>query len=545
MSLDTGKLPVTRIHGTDLAHLRFTESERKEFIQLWLFFHYLLCRLDPRQPVEAYLPDVKDPDDNLVDSTQERLCPYFIIISVVITLMALHWLYRCLSSATFRLLQIDTLSPLGFVLLIFYFAGTAIFNFVGATTTAEKGVRAAQLALANLIPLYFSSGREFGAHILGISLEAYGIIHRTTGFMAALQAAIHVTIGYQNNAFNLSSPTGFNGLLVGFKSHINAQWFSGGCMLLSLLILPMVKRRVYEVFFITHLVCAVIALVAIWRHIDSSHSQSRRYILASLCGLTATGALQLLRLIYRNVAVGRKSVRIVARPYSEDIVQAVLYIPRPWKVRAGERINLGVPFLGLFYLFQAHPFTIAWWEEDYEGNADSISLMFRARTGFTRKVLDCLEPDREYWAWIDGPFGPSSPQNFGSSREIADFGHILMVTTGIGIAAQLPYIKELLRKYRNASVNTQTISLVWQLDRTGDWESARDWLQQLVKEDDGYVAVYDPLRTDSPQEPRKIGHHELISLYGGEVNWADILAGEMGKRTGKLLLYSFRKAADT
>lgn len=50
------------------------------------------------------------------------------------------------------------------------------------------------------------------------------------------------------------------------------------------------------------------------------------------------------------------------------------------------------------------------------------------------------------------------------------------------------------------------------------------------------VAVYDPLRTDSPQEPRKIGHHELISLYGGEVNWADILAGEMGKRTGKLLV---------
>ncbi|KAE8406763.1 hypothetical protein BDV37DRAFT_242496 [Aspergillus pseudonomiae] len=70
MSLDTGKLPVTRIHGTDLAHLRFTESERKEFIQLWLFFHYLLCRLDPRQPVEAYLPDVKDPDDNCLENLE-------------------------------------------------------------------------------------------------------------------------------------------------------------------------------------------------------------------------------------------------------------------------------------------------------------------------------------------------------------------------------------------------------------------------------------------------------------------------------------------
>lgn len=55
-----------------------------------------------------------------------------------------------------------------------------------------------------------------------------------------------------------------------------------------------------------------------------------------------------------------------------------------------------------------------------------------------------------------------------------DYGHLLMVISGISIAAQLLYIKELLERCCNAEVCTQKISLVWQLDQTGDWESARD-----------------------------------------------------------------------
>ncbi|KAJ5946400.1 hypothetical protein N7454_003239 [Penicillium verhagenii] len=54
-----------------------------------------------------------------------------------------------------------------------------------------------------------------------------------------------------------------------------------------------------------------------------------------------------------------------------------------------------------------------------------------------------------------------------------------MVATGLGIASQLPYIKELLDGHEKAEVRTQRISLVWQLERVGDWESARDLLQML------------------------------------------------------------------
>ena len=42
-----------------------------------------------------------------------------------------------------------------------------------------------------------------------------------------------------------------------------------------------------------------------------------------------------------------------------------------------------------------------------------------------------------------------------------------MVATGIGIAAQLPYLKELIKGFNNCETRTRRIHLVWQLDLVG------------------------------------------------------------------------------
>ncbi|KAE8396950.1 hypothetical protein BDV37DRAFT_277291 [Aspergillus pseudonomiae] len=488
-------LSIKRLYAEDLVYSRFTEAERKDFIQLVLFFCDLAHRWGLASEIYPQSPRSPDVEENDMCEMSEDSVPY--------------------PRSSWRVFGIDSLSPLQVAMVMVYFIGTAVCNFIGVNTPSEKGTRAAHLSLINLLPLYFSGGRDFSARLLGLSLETYGIIHRTAGFMTVIQATVHVVITYHEVPFD------------------------SGCMFLSLLLLPTVKRRVYEVFLVTHLACAVLGLIWIWQHLDPAHDLSRKYLLACICTFTITGTFQLLRIIYRNKVLGKRSVRMVMKPYAEDIVQAILHLPRPWEVRAGERINLGVPSLGIFYLFQSHPFSITWWEVNAEGEAISVSILFRARTGFTRKALKCMEPDREYWAWIDGPFGPSPVHNYGLSREVGDYGHILMITTGIGIAAQLPYIKELLYLHRNARVTTQKITLVWQLDRTGDWESSRDWLQNLVKQDDGYmleVMVYDPSSADNIQVPRKIGHHDLISFYGGKVNWEKILSTEMKRQAGKLLV---------
>jgi hypothetical protein len=62
-------------------------------------------------------------------------------------------------------------------------------------------------------------------------------------------------------------------------------------------------------------------------------------------------------------------------------------------VRAGEQVNLGIPSLGLFYLLQAYPFSITWWEDNVKEEVELISLMFYAYNGFIRKLLQHVEPD--------------------------------------------------------------------------------------------------------------------------------------------------------
>jgi predicted ferric reductase len=251
----------------------------------------------------------------------------------------------------------------------------------------------------------------------------------------------------------------------------------------------MVKRRIYEAFLYTHLVFALVGLYAIWKHLPPKSTKLQWFVAACLAAFSTTTLFQVVRIIYRNFVMGRKSVRMTMSPHAEDIMHVTLSLPRAWRVSAGERICLTVPSVGLFYFFQTHPFTITWWEEGEDGNATSISLMFRARTGFTRKLQDRLKANQEYWALIDGPYGPALGGKYGISQDVGEYGHILMVTSGIGIAAQLPYAKELLQRRRAAEVRTQRISLVWRLDRVGDWESAREWLQQLVLQDNGYVSI--------------------------------------------------------
>ncbi|CAG8133864.1 unnamed protein product [Penicillium nalgiovense] len=300
-------------------------------------------------------------------------------------------------------------------------------------------------------------------------------------------------------------------------------------MFLALVILPLVKKRVYEVFIITHIGCAITIIYGVWQHTRSADGSFWVFPLVFTCTLITTGLLQLIRIIYRNVVV-----------------------------RAGQRINLGVPSVGIFYIFQSHPFAISWWESDVNGRAVSISILLRPRSGFTKRLFDRIKPNRDYGAWIDGPFGPSSV-SWRLSCNVGDYGHTFMIATGIGIAAQLPYIKELLDGHEKAQVRTQRISLVWQLDRIGDYESARDLLQVLVRQDNGYVStqfvflmpstytqqmlhvsIYDPLRAHSEDQIQHIGENGLIDVHSGHANWEKHLGIEIESQMGKMIVLGKR-----
>lgn len=99
---------------------------------------------------------------------------------------------------------------------------------------------------------------------------------------------------------------------------------------------------------------------------------------------------------------------------------------------------------------------ITWWDQDVNGKGTNIYLLVQPAFGFTQKLMQhagaCALK-----TWVDGPYG--------QTMEIGDYGSVVMFASGIGIAAQVPYIKELLRGFKEYRVRTKSILLVWQLDK--------------------------------------------------------------------------------
>jgi hypothetical protein len=50
------------------------------------------------------------------------------------------------------------------------------------------------------------------------------------------------------------------------------------------------------------------------------------------------------------------------------------------------------------------------------------------------------------------------------------------------------------------------------------------------------VTIYDKLESPSTDGPRLVGHHDLIAIYGGEVDWNQELSAEMKQQIGALLV---------
>jgi len=87
---------------------------------------------------------------------------------------------------------------------------------------------------------------------------------------------------------------------------------------------------------------------------------------------------------------------------------------------------------------------------------------------------------------------------YDKAKNFGDFESILMFASGIGIVAQILYIKKLLANIKRFKIRTRSMLLVWQLDNEseylslllllklnilGDQEWMQEWMNYLLNED--------------------------------------------------------------
>ncbi|KAL9132042.1 MAG: hypothetical protein Q9217_000170 [Psora testacea] len=231
-----------------------------------------------------------------------------------------------------------------------------------------------------------------------------------------------------------------------------------------------------------------------------------------------------------------------------------------------------------------HPFTIASWG-DKEG-ITTIDLLIEPRKGFTQKLLaraeyymertgrdktlqgpsstavDYLESQQTYPDHVEeyresleegaenmtqSKFGykcyEGEPQTsdfrlaifsgpHGTVISVGDYGKVLMIAAGSGIAAQLPYLKELVRGFNNYQVRTREIRLVWQLQSLDDRRPASELVDRILKEDtntNGYIFRIEVYYNSGSlaRDPMTVGKHGRLTYKKGTMDLSNLLDDQL------------------
>ena len=124
--------------------------------------------------------------------------------------------------------------------------------------------------------------------------------------------------------------------------------------------------------------------------------------------------------------------------------------------------SLYMPGLCFRSCFESHPFVVVSVRHDLRGS--TLQLMVEPRRGWTNRVLRKAHignttTDSSFVAFFSGPHGRVVSVNA--------HGTVVMIASGWGIMAQIPYLQQLIRSFNNSSTRAQRVHLIWQLDHLG------------------------------------------------------------------------------
>jgi hypothetical protein len=400
-----------------------------------------------------------------------RIRPYLVQFSNIISIPIAKYL-----TYPFLLRRYKVVGPwtCGGVLIHMLYAAMNIFCLgFQASSLVDAVKRAGTLSLVNMIVLFASGHFSFYSDILGISRRTCQQIHRATAWMAGILLALHIIVVKAIQG----KPS--LGLFTFIVSPSTSGWMCtnslqgaacmGGLLLFSI---PFIRHHAYEIFHFTHLILSGFLLYGIWQHLPSTNLFPRLYAILIIVFLLLAPALQFVTILYRNGAFlshGCTRVLVVCDDSGggdeKDDMNAVMKVrvvlPRPMKLEAGQYINLWMPTVSLWSWAQVHPFTVISWSPEAQ---ETLELFIQPRHGFSANLLRhacAVRPgSASFIGLITGPHG--------ISKDVDRYESILVIASGFGIAAAIPYLKKLIYSYNTITSRTRRVHFVWQMQTLGN-----------------------------------------------------------------------------
>ena len=318
------------------------------------------------------------------------------------------------------------------------------------------------------------------ARVLRSSHEAVNRWHRALGCAIYLLLALHAVF-YLNYFFQ-------NGILARRTTDLVPLLGEAAFVGLTALVAtsaPLVRARwSYRVFFVTHLVVAVLLPALVMFH----HPRNTVFYAVEAIGLFVldialrNGGNMFTAPAHVTFIPARESEPEDSEPEaaeSTDLVKLVVAVPKPGKMEAfrrapGAHVYLSLPSAsrpsrgsGFLFDFLFNPFTVAALGEDPNGNP-SLILVARRRSGpMTRHLARLADANttgaKRVSLSIEGPYGCASwiAQDLTARNR---FDRILLVAGGVGASFIIPLYRHIIAE----NPSDTRVRLVWAVRRASD-----------------------------------------------------------------------------
>lgn len=205
-------------------------------------------------------------------------------------------------------------------------------------------------------------------------------------------------------------------------------------------------------------------LILLWLHVKTAKGIALACVAIATILWSSQKLLWFMLLLRRNMGVGVNEVDIIPlQENSEQLVTAVeviIKVKKHWRGKPGQYVYLTLPHHAGFGigLLQAHPYCVVWVENQFSTGTQSITLLVEIQRGFS----DTLRFGRhlKQHAVLDGPYGVT--------RDLRHFDKVLFLASGVGIAAHLAYIRQLLEAHTRRDARVRRLSLVWIVESKGN-----------------------------------------------------------------------------
>ncbi|RDH35880.1 hypothetical protein BDQ94DRAFT_158058 [Aspergillus welwitschiae] len=211
---------------------------------------------------------------------------------------------------------------------------------------------------------------------------------------------------------------------------------------------------------------------------------------------------------------------------------------------------------------QGHPFSVVWWHEEPRLPTDpsndeelgrELSILGRSGTASAESIMEPItERPFTFWLLIQprwgltkhlAAYGSSTKLRaivdgpYGGNYDLKEYGHVIMFAQGIGIAAQIPYIRYLLYGSLRGELPVRRISLIWET-HSCNLATVSPWMRHLLMEDfDNYtktlmlnIKLYIPDVMNNEQYGRR------VRSFAHRVNIKEVLPKELQHDRGKILI---------